>query len=84
MKYSTNAGLLNEAVSGNLKKGTYYIKVLSAGTTATEYDLNLNLTPPSFSSGSLRLFGASSPLPGGSDTALANDPLKKSQGMLAS
>ncbi|MHB9138784.1 MAG: PPC domain-containing protein, partial [Victivallaceae bacterium] len=79
---STNPGLTPEFAASDARTvgaGTYYIKVMLAGTAATEYDLNFNLT----GTGSLRLFGASSPLTGSSDTALTSDPLKKSPGMLA-
>jgi hypothetical protein len=64
-----------------MKAGTYYIKVLLAGSAATGYDLNFNLIQP----GSLRLFSAAGPLTGSTDTALTggSDPLKKSSGLLA-
>ncbi|MHB9139186.1 MAG: pre-peptidase C-terminal domain-containing protein [Victivallaceae bacterium] len=80
---STNSGLTQEYAAsdaGTVEAGTYYIKVLLAGIAATDYDLNFNLSQP----GSLRLFGASSPLTGSSAAALTGDSLKKSPGMLAS
>ncbi len=77
---STKSGLTPESINsgdGNADAGIYYVKVMLAGTGATEYDLNFNLTQP----GGLRLSG---PLTGSADTALPGDPLKKSSGLLAS
>ena len=85
---STKTGLTNELITGKMNAGTFYFKVLLAGTAATEYNLNFSLTAPSASAvkpNSLQLFSNSSPLTGSSDAALTgnNDPLKKNQGMLA-
>ena len=81
---STKTGLTGEQVTGKLKIGTYYFKVMLAGTAATEYNLNFNLTPPAVAAGGLQLFSSASPLTGSSDAIGSSDPLKKNQGMLAS
>jgi small nuclear ribonucleoprotein (snRNP)-like protein len=79
---SAKSGIIPESIdsgAGKMKAGTYYIKVLLAGSAATGYDLNFNLIQP----GSLRLFSAAGPLTGSADTVLTGDPLKKSSGLLA-
>ncbi len=78
---STKSGLTPEAIDsgiGNIDAGTYYVKVMLAGTGATEYDLNFNLDQ-----GGLRLSSAAAPLSSSADTG-GSDPLKKSNGLLAS
>ncbi|MFA6100828.1 MAG: pre-peptidase C-terminal domain-containing protein [Victivallaceae bacterium] len=72
---SAKSGLATESIdsgAGKVDAGTYYIKVVLAGTAATYYDLNFNLTQP----GSL--------LTGSADAALTGDPLTKTTGILAS
>ncbi len=77
---STKSGLNPESIdsgAGKINAGTYYVKVMLAGTASTEYDLNFNLTQP----GGLSLSGS---LTGSADTGLTGEPLKKDQGILAS
>ena len=83
---SAKAGNAADSITKTLAAGTYYVKATLAGKDNTDYSLNFNIDPAAFKSGSLRLFGAATPLTGGADTALtgSNDPLKKNQGMLAS
>ena len=79
---STQPGLNPESIdsgAGNVDAGIYYVKVMLAGTAATEYDLNFNLTQP----GSLRIIGAAGTLTGSAETS-GGDPLKKNNGLLAS
>ncbi len=76
---SANPGLTPESMdsgAGKVDAGTYYVKVVLAGTAGTEYDLNFVL--------SLGLmFGTANPLTS-ANAALTDDPLKKSPNMLAS
>ncbi|MFA6102933.1 MAG: pre-peptidase C-terminal domain-containing protein [Victivallaceae bacterium] len=79
---STQPGLNPESIdsgAGNMDAGIYYVKVMLAGTAATEYDLNFNLNQ----SISRQIIGAAGPLTGSADTS-GGDPLKKNNGLLAS
>ena len=79
---SANPGLIPESGdsgAGKVDAGIYYVKVVLAGTGATEYNLNFDLIQP----GSLRIIGAAGPLSGSADTTNGNDPLKKINGLLA-
>ena len=84
---SAKTGNADESISKTLAAGLYYVKATLAGTDNTYYNLNFNIDPAAFKSGSLRLFGPpGAPINNGSDAALTggNDPLKKNQGVLAS
>ncbi|MHB9138981.1 MAG: pre-peptidase C-terminal domain-containing protein, partial [Victivallaceae bacterium] len=81
---SANAGNSNESIIKNLAAGTYYVAAKLTGKDNTDYSLAFNIDPAAFKAGSLKMFGSSSPLTSGSDSALSADPLKKNQGMLAS
>ncbi len=79
---STKSGLTPESMDsgvGKVAAGTYYVKVMLAGTAATGYELDFNLDQAI----SRQIIGAAGPLTGSADTGLTGDPLKKSSGLLA-
>ncbi|MHB9139519.1 MAG: PPC domain-containing protein, partial [Victivallaceae bacterium] len=83
---SAKTGAAAESITKSLAAGTYYVKATLTGTANTAYDLNLNIDPSAFKTGSLQLFSSSSTLSNSSDTALAgsDDAMKKNLGLLAS
>jgi hypothetical protein len=81
---STKAGDASESITKYLEAGTYYVKAtIITSLSDTFYDLTFNIDPAAFKPGSLLLSGAASPLTGGAD-ASQTDPLKKTNGLLAS
>lgn len=81
---SRKNGSAAENISRTLSAGTYYVRATLTAGNSTDYNLNFDIDPAAFSTGSLKLFGASAPLSGSSDAALDNsDPLKKNPGLLA-
>jgi hypothetical protein len=80
---SAKNGSADESISKPLTAGVYYLQAAIAGSGNTDYNLNFGIDPAAFKVGSLQLFGNALPAVGGSAAALADDPAKKNQGMLA-
>ncbi len=82
---SANSGNIDENITRTLAAGTYYVRATLAGMDNTEYSLNFNIDPAAFKPGSLQLFAATGTRTGSYGTTLtgSDDPLKKSQGILA-
>jgi hypothetical protein len=80
---SAKNGIANKSISKSLAAGVYYLNAAAVGSGNTGYDLNFGIDPAAFKAGGLKLFGNALPAVGGSAAALADDPTKKNQGMLA-